>query len=195
MIDYIWAGLMLCAIVFGVACSRGAEVTQALFSGAGDAVTLCMTLCGTVCFFSGLMKVAEKAGITRAAARAMKPLFKLLFKGLDPNGAAAQAICMNISANVMGLGNAATPFGLEAMKRLHEQSGGNVASDHMITFVVLNTASIQLIPTTIAVLRAKYQSAEPMDIITAIWIASAASLTAGLVFAALLNRVSRRRRK
>lgn len=187
---------MIVSILFGVLQGRGVQVTEAVFSGASSAISLCISLCGTIAFFSGLMKVAEKGGVTKVISRILRPFFKLLFKGLDPDGKAAQAICMNVSANMLGLGNAATPFGLQAMTHLQEDNiDKNVASNHMITFVVLNTASLQLIPTTIAVLRTKYGSKSPMDIMVAVWIASISSLVTGLVMAGLLNSSNKKPRR
>lgn len=189
MLDYIWSFLMLISFIFGIINGRAGEVTQAVFSGAQSAVTLSLALTGTICLWSGLMKIAEKSGITTALSRILNPIIKLLFPGLDTNSAASRAICMNISANMLGLGNAATPFGLEAMKQLNEQNTiKHIASNHMITFVVVNTASIQIIPTTVAMLRSKYGSSNPMDIITAVWITSISTLIIGVIVAGLMNR-------
>ena len=189
MLDYIWSFLMIISFVFGIINGRSGQVTQAVFSGAQSAVTLCLTFAGTIALWSGLMNIAEKSGITKALSATLKPIIKLLFPGLNPKSPAARAICMNISANMLGLGNAATPFGLEAMKQLDIQNPvKGVASNHMITFVVVNTASIQIIPTTIAMLRSKYGSSNPMDIITAVWITSICSLIIGVIIASLLNK-------
>ena len=188
MLDFIWGGMMLVSVIFGICSGRQAQITEAVFSGSGAAVTLCISLLGTICLWSGLMRIAEKSGITKAISFVLKPVIRLLFPGLQSGGKAAQYICMNVSANLLGLGNAATPFGLEAMKQLQaDNPDKTTASNHMITFVVMNTASVQLIPTTIAMLRSKYGSTSPMDIIPAVWAASLCSLLVGVTIARLLN--------
>ena len=134
------------------------------------------------------MNVADKAGITKALARLFSPLLGFLFKGISKDAPVLKSISMNITANLLGLGNAATPLGIRAMKELSEQNGHSpVASSHMILFVVLNTASLQLIPTTAATLRLKAGSQNPMEIITCVWLCSVLALAAGL----LVNRALR----
>lgn len=139
------------------------------------------------------MRVAEKSGITDVIARLFRPVLKHLFKGLDTSGKAFHAICMNITANLLGLGNAATPLGLEAMKRLEEEEGENeVTSRNMVLFVVLNTASITLIPTTAASLRLKHGSAAPMEILPCVLITSVCALISALVIAIIFDRGDRK---
>ena len=187
--DYIWAAMMLLSFIFGMMNGRMDEVTGAVFSGSASAIDVCISLLGTMCFWSGIMKIAESSGVSRAIGRVLSPLIKLIFPGLDTKGAAANAICMNVSANMLGLGNAATPFGLEAMKQLSDLNPSPLkASNYMITFVVLNTSSVQIIPTTIAMLRSKYGAANPMDIMPAVWITSILSLVIGLAVAMVLNK-------
>lgn len=136
------------------------------------------------------MRIAEKAKITDMLSKLFKPFLKHIFKDLDLNGKAFHAICMNITANLLGLGNAATPLGLEAMRRLEEEEQpGNTTSRNMIMFVVLNTASITLIPTTAASLRIKHGSAAPMEILPCVLITSACALAAGLISAAALDGI------
>ena len=134
------------------------------------------------------MRVAEKAGLTEKLSRLLAPVLRLLFPGLSPSSSAARAILMNMSANFLGLGNAATPFGLKAMEELQKLNPEKTtASRHMITFVVLNTASIQLLPTTVATLRLKYGSVNPMQILPAVWITSIGAAAAALLMANLLE--------
>ena len=183
--NQIWPCIMLLSVIFGAINGKMQAVSDAVFSGGQQAVELSLTLLGTICLWSGLMSIAEKAGLTRALSRLMSPVLRLLFPGLDPAGPAARAISMNVAANILGLGNAATPLGLNAMRQLQEENPQkDTASNHMILFVVMNTASIQLIPTTIAALRARYGSHSPMDVMPAIWISSVLSLCVGIVAAA-----------
>lgn len=134
------------------------------------------------------MKIAVKSGLTEKLSRLMAPVIGLLFRGLDYRSPAAQAITLNLTANLLGLGNAATPLGINAMTELQKLNHQpETASDHMVLFVVLNTASLQLVPTTTALLRSKAGSAMPLDILPAVLCASAVSVTAGVLMAKLLN--------
>lgn len=156
---------------------------------AGAAVQLVISLAGIMCLWNGLLSVANKAGITRMLSRLLAPAIRFLFKGLDPESDAAQAITMNVSANILGLGNAATPLGLAAMKELDKLARhSQTASDYMVTFVVLNTASLQLLPTTIAAIRLQAGSAAPMEILPAVWLSSLGTVAVGLSLSGLLGR-------
>lgn len=142
------------------------------------------------------MRVAEKSKLTNALSALFRPFLKRLFKGLDMNGKAFHAICMNITANLLGLGNAATPLGLEAMRRLEqEEQPGETTSRSMITFIVLNTASITLIPTTAASLRLRHGSSAPMEIFPCVVVSSVCALAAGLISVYALDGIRKRGRK
>ena len=181
------------AAVFGTLEGRMPEVGEAALNSCVEAVELFMYLLGGMCMWGGLMRVAEKAGITEMLTKLFRPLLKPLFKGLDMNGKAFSAICMNITANLLGLGNAATPLGLEAMRRLEQEEGtGDTTSRNMVIFIVLNTASITLIPTTAASLRMKHGSASPMEILPCVLITSACALAAGLIMAVVLDGIGRK---
>ena len=194
MMNYIWAGIMLVSIICAVVTGRTGEVSDAIFSGGETAVMLCLSLLGTLCLWSGLMNIADKAGITRVLGRICRPLIVIIFPKLDVNSPAATAITMNIAANMLGLGNAATPLGLEAMRRLQkDNSQKDTLSNHMVTFIVLNTASIQILPTTIAAVRAEHGAVSPMDIVPALLLASITSMAVGLALVAILNLKSNRK--
>lgn len=187
VLNWLWAGLMLLAIIAGAVNGRLDEVTNALLSGGGKAITLALTLGGAMCLWGGMMRIAEKGGLTGFLSRLLAPLMRLLFPGLDTKGAACRAMLMNMAANLLGLGNAATPLGLQAMQELEKENPvPGTASRHMITFVVLNTASIQLLPTTVATLRLQYGSAEPLAILPAVWVTSVASAVVAVLMARLL---------
>ncbi len=193
MIKWIFGIMLIISAVLGAVQGNMSEVSSAALNSCVEAVELCIYLTGGMCMWGGVMRVAEKSGVTDVLAKLFKPLLKQLFKGLDTNGKAFHAICMNITANLLGLGNAATPLGLEAMKRLEEEEGENdVTSRNMVLFVVLNTASITLIPTTAASLRLKNGSAAPMEILPCVLITSACALTAGLVTAIILDKGERK---
>lgn len=185
--------LPLTAIIFGVINGSTSEVSAAVLEKSGEAVTLAISLCGIMCFWCGLMRVAEKAGLTQKAAKLLAPVVGLLFKGLKKGGRAASLITMNLAANLLGLGNATTPLGISAMQAIAEETGsGDAADDNMIMLTVLNTASLQLIPATAAGLRAANGAQSPLDILPCVWITSAYSLLAVVAAAKLMARASRR---
>ena len=180
-------------IIFSVFCSiftgNTQNVTNALLEEGVNAIELCIYLTGGMCVWGGLMKVAEKSGITSSFSKLFTPIGKRLFHNIDTDSKAFSAITMNIAANLFGLGNAATPLGLEAMRELEKNDGeSEYASDNMIIFTVLNTASITLIPTTVASLRLKYGAQNAMDILPAVLISSAIALIFSLSLAKLLCR-------
>lgn len=177
MLTFIFALLIIGSFIASVITGSTRELTEAVLSEPVNAVELCIYLCGGMCFWGGLMRVAEKSGLTEKLAAVFAVLIGGLFKGIDKQGRAFKAICMNITANLLGLGNAATPFGIEAMKALAvEEKAGDTATPSMIIFTVINTASLTLIPSTALSLRMKYGSADPLEIVPAVWITSAAAL-------------------
>ena len=182
-------------VVFSVICAvflgNTDDLSAAFVDGAADAVQLLITLAGVICLWSGLMKAAECSGLTSLIAGLFKPLLKKLFPRLEGDSAAFGAISMNITANLLGLGNTATPFGLKAMEELHRADPScDVATDEMVVFVVMNTASLQLLPTMLGSLRQSYGSREPFEILVPVWISSACALTVALVTAVGLNRLT-----
>lgn len=177
MLTFIFALLIIGSFIASIITGSTRELTEAVLSEPVNAVELCIYLCGGMCFWGGLMRVAEKSGLTEKLAAVFAVLIGGLFKGIDKQGRAFKAICMNITANLLGLGNAATPFGIEAMKALaEEEKAGDTATPSMIIFTVINTASLTLIPSTALSLRMKYGSADPLEIVPAVWITSAAAL-------------------
>lgn len=187
MMNFIFVVLILLSIVFAIFSGNIDAVSNAVLSESVNAVELVLKILGGICFWNGIMNVAQKSNLTTAMGKFMYPVTGFLFKGLDKTSKAFAYITMNITVNLLGLGNAATPIGILAVQELAKEENAvpNVASNHMITFVVLNTASIQLLPTTIAFLRLEYGSASPLDILPAIWITSIVSVTSGLLMVAL----------
>lgn len=184
MMNWIFILLVALGVVMGALTGRMPQVSAAAMSACGDAVTLVISLLGVLCLWGGLMRVAEEAGITAWLSRRMAPLLRWLFPHIRPNSPASHAISMNMAANLLGLGNAATPLGIAAVRAMKDQSPlEDTATDDMVMFVVLNTASMQLVPTTTAALRLAAGSAAPLDILPAVWLASALSLAAGIVVA------------
>lgn len=187
--NYIWVVLIVFSFFCAVATGNMNALSSSVISGGTDAITLALKLVGIICFWNGLMAIAEKSGLTKLLCKALSPVLKILFPTLKDEKA-KNAIAMNITANFLGLGNAATPFGLEAMNRLKKiECKGDTASDNMVRFVVINSAAIHLVPTTVALLRQEYGSKSPMDIIVPALITSLIALSCGAIFTAILKKV------
>ena len=181
MLNYIWAGMLVIGFIFGIINGRISEVTKAAVDSAGRAIELAIALLGIMCLWTGLMAIAEKSGGIRLISRLFRPLLRIMFPGIPKNHPAMGAIVMNLSANFLGLGNAATPLGLKAMNELQKLNPDkNRATDAMCRFLVLNTAAVQLIPSTVIAIRTDAGSANPVEIITAVWIASICATLAGV---------------
>jgi len=194
MLNYIWAALMLISFFSALATGRMQALSNAVLTGAQDAVTLTISMLGMMCLWTGLMKIAENGGVTSILSRLFYPLLKRLFPEYPRDSMPMKCICMNITANLLGLGNAATPLGIAAMKEMDRANGhSGTAPDGMVLFVVLNTASVQLIPATLGILRNEYGAKNPFDIMPAVWISSLITVTAGVVTAKLLEKKTRRK--
>lgn len=196
MMSGIFVGMVICSLVFGILSGRMAQVSAAAIGECAKAVELVITLTGSLCLWAGVMEVAKRSRLTEKLAQAFSPLTRRIFKGLSPSGEAMGAIAMNMSANLLGLGNAATPLGIAAMQAMErEEHTGECASRNMVLFVVLNTASIQLVPTTTAMLRLQAGSTAPMEILSCVWLSSITSVAAGLLMAKILARTGERGRR
>ena len=192
VLSYIWAVTVLVSTLFAVFNGTAGAYTSIVSEGLDSAVELCISLAGIMAFWGGFMEIAERAGLCDIFARLLSPIVNLIFPGLSRDKEAEKAVSMNITANILGLGNAATPLGIEAMKRLHAADGCfDTASDRMVTFVIINTASVQIIPVTTAALRAKYGSEAPMSILPAVLLASLMSLIVGLIVDKMLRGLRR----
>ncbi|MEA5039762.1 MAG: nucleoside recognition domain-containing protein [Clostridiaceae bacterium] len=185
--------LLAVALLCGALTGRISEVSQASISGAKDAVTLLIAIGGTICLWSGLMEVMRESGLANKVARALRPVITLLFGKYAKDEEAREALSQNMAANLLGLGSAATPAGLRAAKRLNELADRyGEPPDAACLLIVVNTASLQLLPTTIAAVRAACGSAEPYDILPSVWLASAGSVLAAVVAAKLLQKARHR---
>lgn len=179
--------MIIISIICAVCTGKVNELSASILSGASDATDLVLSIMGTMCLFTGLLKIADSSGITNFISKLMSPIISKLFKDYKKDSAAFKAICMNITANLLGLGNAATPFGIKAMKEMQKDSKGKV-NNSMIMFVVINTASLQIMPTMMSALRQKHGSVYPFDVLPAIWISSVFSLLVGITTAKILER-------
>lgn len=189
---WVWTGMVVLSLLFGLATGRLDAVAAAALEGAGSAVELSIAMAGTLCLWSGVMEILNVCGLSAGLARAFRPLLRRLLPRASRDPETLAALSANVSANLLGLGNAATPLGIQAARRMAQGCDG-IASDELCLLVVLNTASIQLLPATIASLRAAAGSQTPFDILPAVWLSSAASVAAGLAAARLLSRRGRRR--
>lgn len=181
----VWCAMVLGGVIASILQGRVGELTPALMEGAERAISLCLSMAGPLCLWSGAAKVVERAGLTQALGRRMAPVFRRLFPRASRDPITLGYITANVTANVLGLGNAATPMGVAAVGRM--KGPGDEATDEMCRFVVLNTASLQLIPTTVAALRAAHGCETPLDILPAVWLTSAGALAVGLLTARLLE--------
>ncbi|MDO4743554.1 MAG: nucleoside recognition domain-containing protein [bacterium] len=194
MINYIWGFLVLVSIIFGAINGRIGEVSKAVYTGGTTAVELCVSLTAVMGVWGGFIKIAEAGGMTNVIGKILSPIVRLLFRNLNKNDEAVGAISMSMAANLLGLGNAATPLGIEAMKKINKVNPlKSTASYDMITFVVINTASIQLVPTTIGAIRAKFGAENPLDINSAVIITSLLSLAVGLILNEFCHRFFKRK--
>lgn len=167
------------SLIFAAFGGQMGQMTSAVLAKSGEAVELVISLCGVICLWSGIMRVAQRAGILEKLAHILSPIVSFLFKGVKKGGKAAGLITMNIAANILGLGNASTPLGIAAMKAIAEEDAsfkGDIATDDMIMLAVLNTASLQIVPTTAAALRAANGAEKPFDILPCVWIVSVYSV-------------------
>jgi len=198
MMKWVMTVMIALAVVFAVFTGRMAEVSEAFLSECTSAVELCISLAGIICLWSGVMQVAQKSGVTESLAKLFSPVLGKLFKGLKKGGKAMQYITLNLTANILGLGNASTPFGLAAMREIEEEEQSTEpenASHNMIILTVMNTASLQLIPTTVAALRLQAGSENPMEILPCVWIVSVCALVSALLGTKLFRCLWRRRGK
>lgn len=185
MLNWVWFGLLAAGVLYAAATGNMEPVTEAAFAAASDAVLMIIEICGLLCLWLGILRIAESSGLVDGVGRLIAPLVRRLFPSVPARHPAFAAIVMNIAANLLGLGNAATPFGLKAMEYLQTLNPNKtIATAPMITLLVLNTSCITFIPTMVISLRLSAGSAAPTSIIGATILSSAT----GLAFALLLDR-------
>lgn len=185
--SWIFTGIAGISILFSILAGRGGELAAAIPKGAQSGITLAVSMAGGICLWSGVGKLMDKAGFTAVLSRLLRPLLSRVFPSTKTDPVLAGTLSANICANFFGLGNAATPMGIQAAKRLAK--GRDFANNELCRLIVLNTASIQLIPATVAAVRVSLDCQTPFDILPAVWITSVASAGLGLVAAWLLGKV------
>ena len=206
---YLWGGMLLIGIVYGVLAGNVDEVTKAFVSCSGEAVSLCISMAGITAMWMGMMKIAENSGLVTELAAKMRPLLRFLFPKLDTESKAAHYICLNFLSNVLGLSWASTSSGLCAMKELKElqlqkenaekntedsgkkdavKNSSMIASNEMCTFLIINVSSLQLIPVNMIAYRAKYGSADPTAIVGPAILATAVSTAVAVIFCRIAGK-------
>ena len=188
LMSWIFTGMVALSVIAALITGRGSALGAAVSTGSQAGVTLAISLAGSICLWTGVGKLMEKAGVTGVLSKALSPLLGRLFPTTKKDPALAGSLSANVCANFLGLGNAATPMGIQAAQRLALRSPG-VAGDELCRLIVLNTASIQLIPATVAAVRSGLGCQTPFDILPAVWVTSLCSASAGLIAAWLLGRV------
>ncbi len=191
LMGIIWTGMILVSILYSCAVGTAAAVGDAAIKGAEEAVRLCLNIGGIMCLWCAVMELMRECKIAEALAGALKPILRLLFPEGAKHESILEPLSANVGANLLGLGNAATPMGIQAAKGMAALGKKGEATNELCRLVVLNTASIQLLPTTVAAIRAAEGAVMPFDILPAVWISSAISVAVGLAAAYLMQRTSR----
>ncbi len=190
MLNIIWPVFIIISFAYAIIMGNVQEVNKSIFDSAGSAVELSITFLGTMCLWNGIMKIVQETSLMNKLTTLLKPLMNFLFPELKKESSAKEKISMNIIANILGLGNAATPLGIKAMSELQkENTKKDTLSNSMVMFIVLNTASLQLIPTTVIAIRTSLGSENPSSIIVPVWIATmAAAITAIFITKSLMKK-------
>ena len=209
MIHILWAGMILLGVIIGICSGQGAAVGEAAISSSREAVTLCITMLGVMALWTGIMQIARDSGLIAGMSKGMRPVMKVLFPDLPREHPATEYIISNMIANILGLGWAATPLGLYAMRelaKLEEEKAGNSvrgqnrmktsgrASIDMCTFLIINISSLQLIPVNIIAYRTQYGAVRPTDIVGAAMLATFCSTLAGVLFSIVARKIAARKR-
>ena len=185
VMSWIWTGMLLVSILFSFFTGSAQALAGSVLQGAQAGATLAISLAGSICLWTGIGHLMEQIGLTGQLARGLNPGLRILFPSTQQNAPLARDLSANICANFLGLGNAATPMGIRAVQQM---AAGDTATDELCRLVVMNTASIQLFPSTVAAVRSGLGAAAPFDILPAVWITSICSVTMGLLAAKLFSR-------
>lgn len=189
MLNILWPVFLIVSFIYAIFLGRITEINNSIFESTKSAVELGISMLGTICLWNGLMEIASKTNIVKHLTKMLNPLMKKLFPDINKEDKVYEEITMNIIANIMGLGNAATPLGLKAMKSMQKKNKEkDRLSDSMALFIVLNTASIQIIPTTVIAIRNSLGSKNPVGMIVPIWIATICAAFAGIIASKILMK-------
>jgi len=189
VMSWIWTGILTVSVLAAVILDNGSSLAAAVPQGAQAGITLAISVSGSVCLWTGVGKLMEHAGITQMLARLLRPILSRLFPSSRDDLKLANSLSANVCANILGLGNAATPMGIQAAQRLASRRTDGTAGNELCRLIVLNTASIQLIPANVAAVRAGLGCASPFDILPAVWLTSICSAGLGLCAAWVLGKL------
>lgn len=193
MLNILWPIFIIISIIYSIFSGNIEYVSNSIFESTESAVNLTLTLIGTTCLWSGIMEIASNTKIMEILSKALKPIVRRLFPNLKPESKSYNSIIMNIIANLLGLGNAATPLGLKAMNKLQKENDNKEElSDNMMMLIVLNTASLQIIPTTVLAIRNSLGSENPTQIIVPVWIATICAAIVGIIFTKIVIKISKK---
>ena len=189
VMSWIWTGILTVSLFFALMEDRGSELSAAVAQGAQSGFALAISMAGAICLWTGVGKLMDHAGMTQHLSDLLRPLLKRVFPSTKTNESLAKSLSANICANFLGLGNAATPMGIQAVKQMADPHSPGLATDEMCRLIVLNTASIQLIPANVAAVRASLGCPAPFDILPAVWVTSICSAGIGLLSAWLMGKL------
>lgn len=196
MLNYLWAAMIILGVIYGAVTGHMQQVSEAMVDSSKEAVTLCITMLGVMGMWVGIMEIAKDAGVIQTMTRKIRPFVRFMFPNLPKEHEANEHITTNIIANFLGLGWAATPAGLMAMKSLKELNGGkDTASTEMCTFLIINISSLQLIPVNIIAYRSQYGSVNPSAIVVPAILATCVSTAVGIIFAKVMAAGRQEERK
>lgn len=192
MLNILWPIFMVISIVYSIFTGNIEVLNKSIFESIDNVVQFTLTLVGITCFWTGIMAIASKTSTIKFLTRLLQPIIKMLFPNMKSNNEANKSIVMNIVANILGLGNAATPLGLKAMNDLQkENTEKQRLSDNMMMLIVLNTASLQVIPTTVLAIRSSLDSGNPNIIIFPVWIATICAAIVGIIATKFLIKIEK----
>lgn len=187
MLNKIWPIFIIISFIYAFCTGNVESVNTGIFESTKNAVELCLTFLGTMCLWNGIMQIAYKSNLINKIVKSLNPIIKKLFPEIKNDEKIKKEISMNMIANILGLGNAATPLGIKAMKSMQEKNiNKNKLSNSMMMFIVINTASLQIIPTTVIAIRTSLKSSNPTSIVVPVWIATMCSVITGIIITKIL---------
>ena len=193
MLNILWPIFIIISFAFAIISGNIDKLNDSIFSSTSDAVNLCISLLGTICLWNGIMQIASKTTMLDKLTNFLKPLIRFLFPDIKNGDKAQKEISMNMVSNILGLGNAATPLGLKAMKTMQKDNKKkDTLTDSMAMFIVINTASLQIIPTTVIAIRNSLGSKNPTCIVFPVWIATLCAAIAGITVTKIFIKLSKK---
>ena len=189
MLNKIWPFFIIISFIYAIYSGNISNVNTAIFSSAEQTVSLCITLLGTICLWNGIMNIAIKTSLIKKLTKFFRPFIKFLFPELKDDEKTSEQVSMNVIANILGLGNASTPLGLKAISSMQEKNKDKkTLSNPMAMFILINTASLQIIPTTVIAIRSSLGSSNPSKIILAVWVATIAAFITAVTAGKILSK-------